>query len=214
MKRIILILFLFIFSRCEEKPVRDFYGFAEEEKSVLLMGLLSSKGYSNTDYGSVVDSYTGLEIKKCSQGQIYNPATAGCDPGSGNLVTNGALRLSYCHSVSNLCNSDSIPYTLKDPGSITSSEIYNSCSSDRTGGYSNWRVPALFELVRLASFGRNSLLQFFPSTLEDYYWSANAEENDLYGKTAKTVSFSAQNFGETRNFSKDTRLYVRCVRNR
>ncbi|NUM42988.1 MAG: DUF1566 domain-containing protein [Leptospiraceae bacterium] len=107
-----------------------------------------------------------------------------------------------------------MPQTLKSPINNVTSEAYSSCASDRTAGKSDWRLPSLIELKKLSMSGENMLTTFFPSTVNDYYWSSWGDENDQTGKTAKAVSFVGGNYGQERSFNKDTRFYVRCVRTR
>lgn len=209
MKKLIPILIVFLnIIACEEKPVRDYYGFSADEKNVLIAGLMNNTTYSSTSYGTVLDSSLNVEFKRCTQGQIYNSTSNNCTN-----INNEPDKLTFCNVANNFCNTTAIPFTLTDPGSLTISEAYNSCKNDTTGNYSNWRVANLVELAKLAAGGRNSMFIWFPGTLEENYWSANGNENDTSGLTAKAVSFSRSEFGNINLISKDTRLYVRCVRN-
>lgn len=229
MKQIIrytlLTLILASFINCEDKPEKSFYGIPSEEKNQILSGILLSNGAIDNSTGTVIDVKSGLEWKKCTQGQVFRASHNDCQGGKATATFTtpfdqgryGATYLSYCNIEGNNCNELSLPMTLKAdslPG-ITS-EAYNACASEnaiRANGYTNWRVPSFPELQALAALGKVMLTAKFPNTPDDYFWSSWSNEQDQSGKTARAVSFSSENIGKVENINKTTKLYIRCVRN-
>jgi len=204
--KLTFVILSILLAGCEAKPKNDFFGFTEEDSLTLVTGFLNSRGFSSSAYGTVIDTSLQIEYKKCSQGQAYNSQFNKCD--------SKASLLSYCNPATNLCNTLTIPFLLKSPDAGASSEAFISCHNDQTGGFSDWRVATATELLKLTAGGRNFLNLHFPNTEFDFYWSANALETDTTGKTARAISFSIDNFGEISQINKETRLFVRCVRNR
>lgn len=201
MKKSILLILLLIMA-CEEKPRDDYAGFSEEEASIVLGGLMAARSFSNSGYGTVIENNSGIEFKKCAQGQTYNQGSGSCD--------NPAGRYSYCSPAGNFCNTLSIPFVLTSPQAPAYSEAYATCAGDRSGGYSNWRVASQTELQMLAAGGRNALLAWFPLP-DGVFWSANAVEGNEIA--ANGVSFSADSFAQVQGWNKETRFFVRCARN-
>jgi len=221
-KFFIILFFTIWFIDCEAKPERYKFFFPEEEQSTLLLGLLSRQNLEITNYGTVKDKANNLEWKRCSQGQGFRLAENDCrGVVSGTLYTPidsgtfGAIRLTYCNAPTMDCNQKALPFVLTapEPNANYISEAYASCANDRTGGFTDWRVPTLPELKVFTLGGKNALYDIFSSTVQDYYWTSWSNEKDPWGKTAYIVSFAQDKWGEENVASKDTRYYVRCVRN-
>ncbi len=174
--------------------------------------LLSSLVSANTD--TVVDPVTGLEWKKCSQGQLYETTYKTC---RGNATPNlddgiyGAVTLQYCSSLTNDCNTVGYPMTLTTPGGTSTSEAYTSCANETTAGKTDWRVPTSLELQSILSTSRNAMLTTYPDTVNGLYWSNEASTSDF--NLATVISFRIFDFGESSSQSKTIRYYLRCVRN-
>ncbi|TGJ99662.1 DUF1566 domain-containing protein [Leptospira semungkisensis] len=203
------------FVGCEEKIDHNRYGFAPEDNNQLIAGALFFENFTNNGDGSTTDSISGLTWKTCSQGQTFsgNASQYDCQGSSGTVInpgTYGAKQLQYCSVNLESCNTLGIPQTLT-AGSGASSEAFDSCAADGTAG-GGWRVATFIELKYLSSNSRNFMLLKFPNTMDDYYWSSTANEQDGSGKTARAVSFSLSNFGDDEDFTKITRYFVRCVR--
>ena len=226
LKKYLLLIFLILgIVYCEGKPDKSYYGIPEEDRNQILAGILLSNGSIDNGTGTVVDPKTGLEWKKCTQGQVFRPTNNDCQGGRSTATYTtpidqgryGATYLAYCNIEGNDCNTTSIPMALKsNPVTGVSSEAYVSCANEntlRTNGYTNWRVPSFPELQALAALGKVVLTNKFPNTPDDYFWSSWSNEQDTSGKTARAISFSLETIGKDQNISKTTRYYVRCVRN-
>ncbi|HMV42495.1 MAG TPA: DUF1566 domain-containing protein [Leptospiraceae bacterium] len=213
---------LIILISCEAKPEKSYFGVPEEDGKQILAGLILGNGSIDNATGTVVDPKTGLEWKKCTQGQVFRSTNNDCQGSraTSTLTTPidqgryGATYLAYCNIEGNDCNTSSLPMALKS-NTVTGvfSEAFLSCNTDRTNGYTNWRVPSYPELQALASLGKVVLTNRFPNTPDDYFWSSWSNEQDTSGKTARAVFFSLETIGKDQNISKTTRFYVRCVRN-
>ena len=221
----LIILIFSTFINCEDKPDKSFYGIPSEDKNQILSGILLSYGAIDDSTGTVIDVKSGLEWKKCTQGQVFRATNNDCQGGKATATFTtpfdqgryGATYLSFCNIEGNNCNELSLPMTLKaDSLTGITSEAYNSCASEnaiRTGGYTNWRVPTFPELQALAALGKVMLTARFPNTPDDYFWSSWSNEQDQSGKTARAVSFSADTIGKVESINKTTKLHIRCVRN-
>ncbi len=221
---IIIFLIAFIFNNCEGKPEKGFYGIPNDEKDKFIAGLILNQGTTQTSIGTVVDNRNGLEWKKCSQGQSFRSGQNDCQ-GTGNsaaptinvaIGSYGASQLSYCDLEGNYCNTDSIPQILRldrMQANKANSEAFYSCIGDRTGGFTNWRVPNPTELKSLTTTGRTAMTINFPNTPQEIYWSSWSNEQDQTSKTAKGINFTTDKFGQDENPNKTTKLLVRCVRN-
>lgn len=204
---------------CEAKPDKGFNGLPPEDAEKIITGLVLNTGVTDTRAGTITDIRTGLEWKKCSQGQEFRSSNNDCQgKTTGTLFTPldqaryGATYLSYCSFSGNDCNTTAPPMTLKLPANGFTSEAYSSCDSDRTRGFSNWRVPTYAELKALSAMGKTTLNIYFPNTVDDLYWTSWSNEQDLTAKTARAINFNAEKIGDEENVTKETRLYVRCVR--
>lgn len=221
---IILFLISLFYVNCEAKPEKEIYGIPNDDKEKFIAGYILNQGSTSTSVGTVIDSRNGLEWKKCSQGQSFRQVNNDCQ-GAGNsasptvnvaIGSYGATQLAYCDLQGNFCNTLSIPQILRldeMQKNKANSEAFYSCLLDRTGGFTNWRVPNPVELKLLTTTGRTAMLFNFPNTPEETYWSSWSNELDATGSTAKGINFSTNKFGEDANTNKTTRLLVRCVRN-
>ncbi|MEI1279976.1 DUF1566 domain-containing protein [Leptospira venezuelensis] len=205
---------------CEEKLDRSPYGFREEDESDLIAGALFFQSFTNNGDGTTTDATSGLMWKTCSQGQEFSGTATSfsCRGASGTLANPssfGAKELQYCSVDLSSCNTLGIPQTLTTVSPIGipgTSEAYDSCANDNTGGHTDWRVASFLELKYLSSNSRNFMLLKFPDTIESYYWSSTSNEQDVGGKTARAVSFTRDKFGDDESYSKTSRYFVRCVR--
>lgn len=219
----IIAFFAFLIFNCGEEKVRqNKLGLTDEETNTVVLGLILNSGYSNSGNGTVLDNTSGLEWKKCTQGQTFRSATNDCQ-GTISATYNpvdaqryGATPLTFCNINGNGCNATSLPQvlTISTTSNGLVSEAFSSCAADRTSGYSNWRVATFAELKKLAIGGQNMMTQYFPNTVEDFYWSSWGDENDSTGNTAKAINFTGAKFAEEKSVNKDTKYYVRCIRNR
>ena len=225
MKKTILFLILILsLINCEDKPEKNFYGIPNDDKDQFIAGLLLSNNARTTTNGTVIDSRTGLEWKKCTQGQIYRANVNDCQGNKNSAAPTvspeigryGAETYSYCDLEGNQCNSLSLPQMLRKEEMIrnkATSALFDACDTDRTGGFNNWRVPTYPELKALSELGKTALLINFPNTPDDFFWTSWGNEQDSTGKTAKAINFTIDRVGEETNLNKTARYYVRCVRN-
>jgi hypothetical protein len=220
-QKILFLSFLSFLYYCEAKPEKNFYGIPEEETKTILLGYLLNTGLEDTKQGTILDQANGLEWKKCSQGQVYRQSHNDCQGSTSfgsdlspiDQYKRGAGIFNYCSIAANLCNAITVPMVLvpsREPTAI--SEAYLSCGTDTTAGKTGWRVPTYPELTRLSIGGKVALTQFFPDTVNDTYWTANANEQDVTGYTARAIHFGEDSFGEEKLIGKDRKLYLRCVR--
>ncbi len=226
-RAILCMLAAFFLANCQAEKEKDFFGIGEEETSLLFTGLVLNQGFRDTKDGNIVDRVNGVIYKKCVSGQVYRPNENDCrgiQRGSlytpNDVVLFGAVKLGYCDINSWNCNSKAFPFPLigttvvqiAGVAVVSDSEAFNYCNSFNTATDSGWRVATPIELRRLTFGGRNAMLQFFPDTPEDWFWSNWARPDDEEGITALAVSFERSNFGEEKAFEKRGRKYVRCAR--
>lgn len=219
-KTLIILIILFLWN-CEAKPKKYYLGIPEAEAKTMLLGLTLQNGMNDSNSGTVIDKYTGLEWKKCTQGQSYRNDTNDCQGTSNGTLNNptdpylyGSVAMNYCSLRSNSCNSLGFPMMLvSSPTDNASSEIYTSCDLDTFNGKTDWRVPNPWELEKITHGGKLVNSKIFPNMVNDYYWTSYNNETDSTGATAIAVSFADDTFGQRKNISKDTKLYLRCVRN-
>ena len=98
----------------------------------------------------------------------------------------------------------SVTYTWE--GAITA------CENLSYGGYTDWRLPDIRELMSVTDYGAAAApvirAKFFPNTQASVYWSATTYVSNT--DSAWTVDF---NEGVVDGYSKSTSFnYVRCVR--
>ena len=94
--------------------------------------------------------------------------------------------------------------------SDTSGDTASTYCSDLTlGGYSDWRLPSVKELLFIVDNSKHSpsIDNQFQNTISNYYWSSTTFASNTSG--AWFVYFSN---GYTYNYYKDNSYYVRCVR--
>ncbi|PJZ68081.1 hypothetical protein CH373_04570 [Leptospira perolatii] len=218
----LFVLLIGVTVSCEEKPTKDMYGFTEEDPNVAFAGLLTFQTYTpNLTNKTISDPTSGLMWKICTQGQQFVQTGASTYTCTGQFsgptgTSYGASQIQYCDKALPSCNTLSLPQVLTNLQTFPitgSSEAFVSCNTDTTGGFSDWRVAAFPELKALSASSRNAMFLKFPNTVEDFYWSSWANEQDAAGETARAVSFSRDRFGEDQSFKKTSRHYVRCVRN-
>jgi len=88
-------------------------------------------------------------------------------------------------------------------------DFVNSLNHNRFGGFSDWRVPTIKELMSLIDLSRTAPAlntDFFPNIKSDYYWSSTTFP-DIYSAWGVNV---ADGFNVTER--KDSYGYVRAVR--
>lgn len=90
------------------------------------------------------------------------------------------------------------------------------CEADTTAGFTDWRLPNIYELYSIVDFGATSNpfinTTYFPATgTANYTWSSTTYPVPGSGRvSAMAVSF--QNGGASYFQNKGTSYYVRCVR--
>jgi hypothetical protein len=217
MKNLSLLLLLAVLSlvNCEKQPEKYQYGFSEADKANLILGLILKPNLQTTDYGTVRDPSSRLEWKRCVQGQQFRTGINDCKGVSGGTlytpvdITFGASTLTFCNIPGNDCNSLTIPNVLTRTN--TTSEAFNSCNSERTNSFEDWRVPTIVELKTIGVVGKIIIYEFFSDAPDSDYWSSNSNELDQSGLTARTMNFGV-NYGQEGLDAKDKKHYVRCVR--
>jgi hypothetical protein len=220
---LLVLLFGFMLIGCEAKKEKDTWGLSDEELSLVLTGVIVNTNYNDLLDGTVLDKQAGLIWSKCSQGQVYRKTENDCrGKVSGSLYTPndqilwGASTYAYCNTNTWACNSKSIPLNLVENAEFILpgySEAFNSCNSlNSSNGFPGWRVPTNLELVKLTIGGRIALMQYFPDTVENLYWSSWSKQDDQTGEKAIAVNFDRQKFGEEQNIDKVAKTYLRCIR--
>lgn len=226
--RLLIILSLF-FIGCEQKPTKYPFGIPEEEFEQILFGIINTNNSVARSSGTVRFPSTGLEWKRCAQGQVFRSATEDCQGTSAPTpftpvdLKYGATVHAYCNTASNDCNGNppSLVPILQNSNTSTpaNTTAYATCDSDTTDLSPSdaivgaWRVPTIVELKALASLGKISTFKAMPDAPDEKYWSSSSEINDLTGETAKSVSFEPGTYGDESIIKKDTKLYIRCIRN-
>ena len=121
---------------------------------------------------------------------------------SGDIVIDNATGLQWQDDV------DSVERKWEDSGSFPAAEY---CNTLPLGGYADWRLPSIHELLTLvdASQYNPSLVEgvFDHVSLSNYYWSSTAAANGTSNAWIVTYYYGGSFYG-----SKDTAYYVRCVR--
>jgi len=91
------------------------------------------------------------------------------------------------------------------------SAVLTQCTSlTNPGGYTDWRLPNVRELMSIVDYSVGSpsiYAAHFPNTVASYYWTSTSYVSDP--SAAWRVLFS---YGQVSNFSKTTNHYVRCIR--
>lgn len=84
------------------------------------------------------------------------------------------------------------------------------CEADTTGGYTDWRLPNIRELLSIVDYGTaNPAINSLFNSLSDYYWSSTSYQDPGNQNLAWYVDFLD---GGTSNDNKTNSYYVRCVR--
>ncbi len=92
------------------------------------------------------------------------------------------------------------------------------CDSLTTGGYSDWRLPDIKELLSIVNYGTSNnpaIDSIFLDTEANYYWSSTVYHPDQTEALAidfGTSSPSADGYGDYENRPISYDFYVRCVR--
>lgn len=230
MKKYILLFSILFLIACEAKPQKSpIPGLGSQDRASIFAGVLINTQMQDQFNGTVIDRASGLRWQKCVFGQTWRSSNNDCQ---GNLRDRpfivqdlelvGAIKVGYCNPTVgvgtegfifnvNACNTGGNNTELVNPsfyGPNVRSDVWNACASYGTG----WRVPNLVELRGLAVRGRIFVLQFFPNTPEDNFWTTNVNVEDTSGQTAKAISFVNDTIGQERNVSKILFQFVRCVR--
>lgn len=232
MNYIILFLITIFFIACEAKPQKQpIPGLTPQDRASILGGLLLSTQLQDQLNGTVIDRTSGLRWQKCVFGQTWRSSNNDCQgnlrdrPGiTQDLELAGAVKVGYCSPNLGVnqtldgigfsfaaCNQGGANIELANPSTYPAnarSDLFTACSILGSG----WRVPNKAELTGLAVRGRIFVLQQFPNTPEDNFWTVNSNVSDTTFQTAVAVSFVGNSFGEARNVSKLNLQFVRCVR--
>ena len=94
------------------------------------------------------------------------------------------------------------------PGNGTTT--FNSLNSAHFGGYSDWRMPMINELIDIVNYGTYNpsiSTAYFPNTQSSWYWSSTTYAS--YTNGAWFVNFDD---GLDTNYDKSSGYYVRAVR--
>lgn len=133
--------------------------------------------------GTIRDPKTGLEWKRCSEGQVWNSVTNGCDG-----IARGYRWKAALDWVQNV----------------------NGGMAGESLGRNDWRVPNIKELVSIVEdqcFYPAVNLGVFPSTPSSLFWSSSPVASLAGG--ARGVSFD---YGYAGGGFKDSAFQVRLVR--
>jgi len=103
-----------------------------------------------------------------------------------------------------LQNEGNLMVARADAGTACINDAATLCSSSRLGGYSNWRLPTITELVTIYN-NKDSIGNFTNGA----YWSSTLFDNDSRYK--QTVNFNNGSLGYT-DWANGCGTHVRCVR--
>ena len=148
--------------------------------------------------GALTDESAGLMWMRCEFGLSYNETIHWC---VGENVT-----IEYCASQDNSCNGDTDQGELALDGGSALVEACDSLNLDGgVGGFADWRVPTVDELVTMYETVYRNAADELPNTRPSWYWSSTSETN----RNALIVSFET---GEIGSYPKSGQYPVRCVR--
>jgi hypothetical protein len=104
------------------------------------------------------------------------------------------------------------PYPGTQGDGTDTKDFLDALNSARFGGYSDWRLPTIKELVSIVNHGipfpgPTIDTGYFPNTASDYYWASTTYANHTH--RAWGVPF---NYGYGPSYSKPSSYYVRAVR--
>jgi alpha-tubulin suppressor-like RCC1 family protein len=147
--------------------------------------------YSATEWTMVRDNVTGLiwEVKT-DDGSIHDKDNTYTWYDS-NPETNGG-------------------YTGTNGNGTDTEDFIKSLNESNYGGFSDWRLPSLKELVSIVHHGKHypaTNESYFPKTMSAFYWSSTSDANNT--GYAWGVDF---NYGLDRYYAKDSSYFVRAVR--
>lgn len=152
--------------------------------------LSTAPSYSDNGDGTITDKVTGLMWQKCTSWL------------SGSLCSGGTLTAYNWYQASGTASD-----TYNAGGAI------NACGGNILG-YSDWRLPADFELMSIVDYGTSAArainTTYFPGTQLDYYWvSTPSAINDTL---AWSVEFGAGVVSTGPKASVSPWALARCVR--
>lgn len=94
-----------------------------------------------------------------------------------------------------------------DPSTTTWDEALLYCLSSETGGYTDWRLPNIKELLSLIDYSGDPPGFYYPFSQTGFYWSSTTSMFFLNGAWVYNNGFNALT-----ESSKGTYYYTRCVR--
>ena len=139
----------------------------------------------------------GSPLKTCNLGYTDN--------GDG-TITDNCTKLMWAQGGTRALIGEEDNYPLSPrPKTISWNNAVNLCNNLNLGGYTDWRLPNIFELLITVS----SNFRIFPweSAYSFYYWAFTSFDNEAWGME------NANNLGNTQLFSKNNGLYIQCLRN-
>ena len=98
------------------------------------------------------------------------------------------------------------------PSSSSWTTALSTCEADTTAGYTDWRLPNMYELSSIISMTTaNPTINttFFPNTPAYYFWSSTTYQGNGNENAARNIDFG---IGITSASSKVANLHYRCVR--
>ncbi len=90
---------------------------------------------------------------------------------------------------------------------MTWAEAVEECKNLRIGGYTDWRLPTIKELLSLVNYSLFNPATSMPNTIPSFYWSSTTSASNT--GSAWGVNFS---YGHDFSSDKDNSYYVRAVR--
>jgi len=99
---------------------------------------------------------------------------------------------------------------VASPDAKTWEEALSYCKNLNLGGYSDWRLPDITELISLVQRDRENPvinIQLFPNTESDFHWSSTADKNETNYAWGVTFGYGGEYL---RN--KNHKFFLRAVR--